>query len=148
MILVPTSFYDKACAREYLAQVVDIAQGEQVHSVFLQEFDSYFIYAGEKKPALLDSLERLMSIKEYNKVLCHWDGALLSLCIAQGKSLLLANTFKASDFVSAMYFVLLSLKSLQLNPEISSVYFTSELSSDNQVSLYHYFREVKFLTAA
>ncbi len=123
-----------------------MAQGEQVHSVFLPKFDSYFIYAGDKRPSLLDALERLMSIKEYNKVLCQWDGKILSLCIAQGRSLLLANTFNASDFVSVMYFVLLSLKSLQLNPEISSVYFMNGLSSDNQVSLYHYFREVKFLT--
>ncbi len=145
MTLVPTSFYDKACAREYLAQVVDMAPDAQVQSVFLPDFDAYFIYEGEERPALLDSLCSLLSIKEYNKILCHWDGAVLSLCIAQGKSLLLSNTFQAGDFVTVMYYVLLSLKSLQLNPEVSTVYFRSPLSSEQQVSLYHYFMEVKAL---
>ncbi len=145
MTIVPTPFYDKACAREYLAQVVDISENEAVHSVHLSAFDSYFIYAGEEKPALLACLGDLLSIKEYNKILCHWDGSALSLCIAQGKSLLLANTYHTSDFVGVMYFVILALKSLQLNPEVSTIYFRSPLSSERQVMLYHYFMEVKSL---
>ncbi len=145
MTLVPASFYDKTCAREYLAQVVDIAPDAQIHSEFLADFDAYFVYAGDERPALLDSLSVLLSIKEYNKILCQWDGAVLSLCIAQGKSLLLSNTFPAADFITAMYFVLLCMKSLQLNPEVSTVYFRSPLSAEQQVSLYHYFMEVKAL---
>ena len=145
MTLVPAPFYDKACAREYLAQVVDMAEDEAVHCVHLNAFDSYFLYAGEEKPALLECLQVLLQIKEYNKILCHWDGSVLSLCIAQGKSLQIANTYQASDFVGVMYFVILAMKSLQLNPEVSTIYFRSPLSSQRQVMLYHYFMEVKSL---
>lgn len=140
--LIPSSFYDKACAREYLAQVVDIAPDAVVNSAFLPQFDAYFVYEGREKPALLDILNRLLSISDYNKVLCNWDGSTLSLGIAQGKSLLLANTFKAEDFVTAMYFILLSMKSLQLNPEVSTVFFISPLTQDQKVSLFHYFKSV------
>ena len=145
MTLVPSSFYDKDCAREYLAQVVDIAPGAEISSVFLAQFDAWFIYEGQREPALLQVLRRLLDISEYNKILCDWDGATLSLAIAQGKTLLLSNTFPATDFVTLTYYVMLSLKSLQLNPEVSSICFIREISMEDRVMLYHYFKEVKVL---
>ena len=58
---------------------------------------------------------------------------------------MLSNTYRAGDFVSVMYFVLLALKSLQLNPEMSTICFMSELSSDDKILLYHYFKSVSVL---
>lgn len=145
MILVPSSFFDKACAREYLAQVVDIASDSAVNYVFLPRYDAYFVYEGEEEPALLKVLNSLDRLTDYNKILCHWDGMVLSLAIGQGKTLLLSNTYTARDFVTVMYFILLAMKSLQLNPEVSTVCFLSELSSQNRIALYHYFRSVRIL---
>lgn len=143
MTLVPSSFYDDSCAREYLAQVVDISADTQVCTEFLSQFDAYFIYAGPEEPALLRVLRKLMSIPEYNKLLCDWDGKTLSLAIAQGRSLMLSNTYKAEDFVTVMYFVLMAMKSLQLNPELSTLCFLGSLSNENQIALYHYFKAVR-----
>lgn len=145
MVLVPSSFFDKACAREYLAQVVDIASDGVVNYAFLPRYDAYFVYAGESEPALLKVLNSLDRLTDYNKILCHWDGKVLSLAIGQGKTLLLSNTYTAGDFVSVMYYVLLAMKSLQLNPEVSTVCFLSELSSQDRIALYHYFRSVRIL---
>ena len=145
MTLVPSQFYDDACAREYLAQVVDIAPDAEVKSVFLPIYDAYFVYEGEKEPALLELLRKLPTLADYNKVLCHWDGQRLSLCIAQGKSLSLANTYAANDFVTVMYFILLALKSLYLNPEISTVCFVTPLTQEQKVSLFRYFKSVSSL---
>ena len=145
MILVPSSFYNEDCAREYIAQVVDISKDAEVNSVFMPQYDAYFIYSGDRKPELYRVLDRLGTLPEYNKILCHWDGETLSLGIGQGKSLLLSNTYRAGDFVSVMYFVLLALKSLQLNPEMSTICFMSELSSDDKILLYHYFKSVSVL---
>lgn len=145
MTLVPSSFYDKDCAREYLAQVVDIDPRAEVSSVFLPQFDAWFIYEGSDEPALLGVLQHLLDIKEYNKILCDWDGRILSLAIGQGKTLLLSNTFPVQDFVTLVYYVMLSLKSLQLNPEVSSICFMREISVEDRVLLYHYFKEVVVL---
>ena len=145
MTLVPSSFYDESCAREYLAQVVDINADTQVCVEFLPQFDSYFIYAGPDEPALLGVLRTLMSIPDYNKVLCDWDGKTLSLAIAQGRSLMLSNTYKAEDFVTVMYYVLMVMKSLQLNPELSTLCFLGSLCSEHQIALYHYFKAVRLL---
>lgn len=145
MTLVPSQFYDDACAREYLAQVVDIAPDAEIGSVFLPVYDAYFVYAGGVEPPILDLLRRLPTLNDYNKVLCHWDGQMLSLCIAQGRSLSLANTYQAGDFVTVMYFILLAMKSLFLNPEVSTVCFATPLTQEQKVSLFHYFKSVSSL---
>ena len=116
-----------------------------MNSVFMPQYDAYFIYSGDRMPELYRVLDRLGTLPEYNKILCHWDGETLSLGIGQGKSLLLSNTYRVGDFVSVMYFVLLALKSLQLNPEMSTICFMSELSSDDKILLYHYFKSVSVL---
>ena len=63
----------------------------------------------------------LPACPEYNKILCSRVGDRLYLGVAQGKSLLLANSFPAADFTTAQYYIFLSLNSLQLNPEFSTI---------------------------
>jgi hypothetical protein len=58
---------------------------------------------------------------------------------------LLANVFRAPDFTTAEYFLFLSLKKLQLNPEVSSIYFRTPLSEEEELSLYRYFKSVEQL---
>ena len=70
------------------------------------------------------------------------DDGRLDLAVAQGKSLLLANSFPAPDFTTAEYYLFLSLNTLQLNPEISTVCWLSPLSEEDKMSLYRYFKSV------
>jgi hypothetical protein len=72
------------------------------------------------------------------------DGVLY-LVIAQGKSLLLCNTFQAQDFTTAQYFIFLAMKKLQLNPEVSTICFRTPLSEEDEMSLYRYFKSVEQL---
>ena len=69
----------------------------------------------------------------------------LYLTIAQGKSLLLCNSFQAPDFTSAEYFIFMVLKKLQLNPEVSTICFRTPLTEDQEMSLYRYFKSVEQL---
>ena len=147
--LVPSNFYDDNCAGEYLAQVVDIAPGEQVCSSFLPDYNAYLVWASaapeDEKPEMLGILQNLRKCPEYNKILCSWDGSVLCLAIAQGKSLLLANTYQAGDFTTAEYWIFLALRSLQLNPEISTICLRSAVSAEDEMSLYRYFKAVEIL---
>ena len=65
--------------------------------------------------------------------------------MAQGKTLLLANVYKAVDFTTAEYFLFLALKTLQLNPEVSTISWRTPLSSEEEMSLYRYFKAVEVL---
>ena len=68
---------------------------------------------------------------------------LLNLAIAQGKSLLLANTYDAVDFTTAEYFIFLAMKKLQLNPEVTTITFRTPLDTEDELSLYRYFKAVE-----
>ena len=72
----------------------------------------------------------------------HKEGRLY-LAIAQGKSLLLANTYEAPDFTSAEYYIFLAMRSLQLNPEVSTICLASPVSPEEEMSLYRYFKTVE-----
>lgn len=144
--LVPSDFYKDDCAGEYLAQVVVIGEGEVVGSVPVPQYGAHLVWAApsgvEGEPELYRLLCELPGCAEYNKILFSWLDGILFLTIAQGNTLLLANTFPAADFATAQYYIFLSMKSLQLNPEVSTICAAMELSSDQEMSLYHYFKAV------
>ena len=63
----------------------------------------------------------------------------------KGKTLLLCNTYHAPDFTTAEYFLFMAMKKLQLNIEMSSVYFRTPLTEEQELSLYRYFMNVEHL---
>ena len=65
------------------------------------------------------------------------------MAIAQGRSLLLANSYPAPDFVTAQYYILLAMKSLQLNPEVTTIRFRTPITADQEMALYRYFKAVE-----
>jgi len=150
--LVPSNFYDDNCAGEYLAQVVDMRPGDEVKSVFLPQYNAYLVWSETGVdapegafPEMYHILQNLNKCPDYNKILCSWEDGYLYLAIAQGKTLLLANTFKAADFTTAEYYIFLAMHSLQLNPEISTICLRSEIGPEDEMSLYRYFKAVETL---
>ena len=87
----------------------------------------------------------MSGISDYNKIVASYMDGYLYLAIAQGKTLLLCNSFQAPDFTTAEYFIFLAMKKLQLNPEMSSIYFRTPLAEDQEMSLYRYFRSVEHI---
>ena len=156
--LVPSVFYKDDCAGEYLAQVVVMDGNEQVFSYQLPQYASWLVWGvspdcetlelnsdpeeGEK-PELYYILRDLQNCPDYNKILLTWRSGVLHLAIAQGKTLLLANTYAAPDFAAAQYYLFLAMKSLQLNPEVSTVCTRMPLSAEQEISLYRYFKAVE-----
>ena len=90
-------------------------------------------------------LSAMAEISDYNKILASYMDGYLYLAIAQGKTLLLCNAFQAPDFTTAEYFVFMTMKKLQLNPEMSSIYFRTPLVEEQEMSLYRYFRSVEHI---
>ena len=103
--LVPSDFFDATCAGDYLAQVVDLPRGADVRSELIGDYGAWLVWAqeGEREPLMLGILRDLPKCPDYNKILCSWESGELCLAIAQGRTLLLANTYQAADFVTAVY---------------------------------------------
>lgn len=146
--LVPSSFFNPAAEREALAEVAQLKDSDETRHIGIPQYDAVLVYSVDgdsgvsDPPEIYGIIEDLQKCTEYNKILCSISGGFLHMAIAQGKSLLLANSYPAGSFATAEYFIFLAMKSLQLNPEVSTICFRSELSPEDEMSLYRYFKAV------
>mgnify|MGYP003417551490 FL=1 len=164
-VLVPQQFHLPENSRATLEEVAEIRDSDVVEYVSVPQFASVLVYSntigeslsrilsdmvmctdGSKVrplPELYHMLMQVHSVQEYNKILASYMDGYLYLVIAQGRTLLLCNAFEAQDFTTAEYFIFLAMKKLQLNPEMSSIYFRTQLAEEDEMSLYRYFRNVE-----
>ena len=149
--LVPSAFFDAASAREILSRTVLLDKDDKIEYISLPEFSAELVYSlsldiepsEESIPELYNVLKAVSGVAEHNKIVASYGDGVLSLAIAQGNDLLLANVFEAADFTTAQYFIFMAVRKLQLNPEVSTIHFLTPLSSDEEMSLYRYFRSVE-----
>ena len=147
--LVPSRYFDPATARQALAEVADLKEGDAVEHLDLPQYDAVLVYStGEDSvvvdgtPEIFKLLTQLPECPEYNKILCSLRDHQLHLAIAQGKNLMLANSFHVQDFTTAEYYIFLAMKSLQLNPGVSTICWRTPLDAEDEMSLYRYFKAV------
>ena len=165
--LVPNGFHAPEVSRQMLAEVAALDESDQVDSVEVPQFGAVLLYSlslsgtlpkvvsetvirtdgskGVMLPETYYMLSAMSDISDYNKIVAAYMDGWLYLAIAQGKTLMLCNSFQAPDFTTAEYFVFLSMKKLQLNPEMSSIYFRTHLTEEQEMSLYRYFRSVEHI---
>ena len=162
--LVPENFHRPELSRQILAEVADLPEGATVEYVNVPEYNAVMVYSnnvggtlhrvvsesvlrtdGSKAqplPELYGMLKCLNGIQDYNRIVASYMDGTLHLVIAQGKTLLLCNTYSAPDFMTAEYFIFLAMKKLQLNPEMSTINFRTQLTDEQEMSLYRYFKSV------
>ncbi|MCQ2133434.1 MAG: DUF3822 family protein [Bacteroidales bacterium] len=165
--LLPQHFFNPSSARQALAEVVALRDSDAVEYVDVPSLGAVMVYSNsideslskvisqtvcdsdgnsvKVLPELYWLLQKMNDCDEYNKILASYMDGYLHLVIAQGKSLLLANVFEAVDFTTAQYFLFLALKNLQLNPEVSTIWFRTPLSNEQEMSLYRYFKAVEVI---
>lgn len=145
--LVPTNFFNPDKEREALAGVARLGEDCAVRHIDIPQYDAVLVYSVDgdsvvSAPEIAGILDKLPDCPAYNKILCSLRDGRLSIAIAQGKSLLLANSFAAPDFTTAEYYIFLAVKSLQINPEVSTICWLTELEQGQEMSLYRYFKSV------
>ena len=145
--LVPSIFFNPAEERKALAEVVELKETDKVGHIDIPQYEAVLIYkvdgdSSVSVPAIVEILRKLPECREYNKILCCRTGGFLNIAIAQGRNLLLANWYRADDFTTAEYFIFLAMKSLQLNPEVSTLCWKGPLDAEDEMSLYRYFKAV------
>ena len=165
--LVPSGFHSPETSRQMLAEVAALDETDHVEYVAVPQFGAVLIYSlnlggtlprvvsetvmrtdgakGNLLPEMYYMLSVMSEIPDYNKIVASYMDGYLYLAVAQGKTLMLCNAFQAPDFTTAEYFIFLTLKKLQLNPEMSAIHFRTPLEEDQEMSLYRYFRSVEHL---
>ncbi|MBQ3711107.1 MAG: DUF3822 family protein [Bacteroidales bacterium] len=148
--LVPAHFFNPASPGQSLGEVALLDDADSVKWAEVPAYDAVLVYACPSQestalPELWYVLRDLPGIREYNRILASWKEGRLFLGIAQGGTLLLANTYEAPDFTTAEYYVFLAMRSLQLNPEVSTIYFRHPIGAEEEMSLYRYFKGVEIL---
>ena len=152
--LVPLGLFDPKTARAMLVEVTDLSDEDEIGYLEVPAYDAVLVYAlppddGHSGNGYIPELYRLLSastgIDGYNRIVASWTGGRFYLVIAQGRSLQFCNSFKAEDFITAEYFLFLVMNRLQLNPEVSSVFFRMPLDPAQEKSLCRYFKSVGYI---
>lgn len=165
--LIPSSFFEESRVRQILSDTVILGENDEVQHVPFPEYSAELAYSltigemlsktisqlvldmegrpSEVLPEMYYILKDLGRLDEYNRIVASYASGYLHLGISQGGNLLLANVFRALDFTTAEYFLFMAVRKLQMNPEVSSVYFRTPLSEEEKMSLYRYFKSVERL---
>lgn len=165
--LIPKQFFNTLAARELLADVTVLNVSDLVEHVAVPDYGAVLVYSnsiGETLsktvadtvrmtdgnsarvlPEIYFLLAGCNAIPEYNKIAASYMDGYLYLVMAQGRTLLLCNVYEAADFTTAQYFIFLAMKKLQLNPEVSAIFFRTALNEEQSMSLYRYFRSVEII---
>ena len=145
--LVPEEFFEPSEAASLLAQAVQLKESEEVKYQELPAFKAVLVYVpeGQGRYLIEEMAGRLPQLKDYNKYIVSWDGSCLSAALAAGERLLLVNSFRAEDEVTAEYWIFAVLKQFQLNPQVTVVNFLGEVPYRMQNDLARYFKGVETL---
>ncbi len=144
--LVPREFFNGDV--QVLSQVVGVSPLETIEYVELPDFEAVLLFVPSLdggKPVIYDLLCKLGGIADYNKVLFCIKDSVLHLVIGAGEKLLLANSYEAKDFTTALYFIFAAMHDLQINPQMTTLYYTGTVAYDNQELLFSYFKGVEVL---
>ena len=134
--LVPTAFFDEAKARETLSETVALGNDDEVGHIGLPEYAAELVYS----LSIGEMLSRAIS----QAVL---DGEGKAARILPEMYFILKDLQKVDEYnrIVASYFLFMAVRKLQLNPEVSSVYFRTPLKEEEMMSLYRYFKSVERL---
>ena len=143
--LVPTRLCGEYGPRCFLSEVAVLDGSEKVRTVDIPEYGSTLVYAGAEVPELYNVLKAMERCPDHYKTVASIKDGWLHLAVAKGGELLFANVFKAEAFSTAQYFIFSVMKSLQMNLEMSSVYFLSPLSREEKLAMYRYLKSVEKL---
>lgn len=155
--LVPESLFSPQAKVGYLESLFKIDKGMVARSVKLEGTPAFMVYAQpeifdewqhEEKniyPLALYFYNRLMEMKSHNKVIMSIDRRhkITHLAAAVGNDLKLINTYNTGDFSSALYYLFLALKELQLNPALTHIRLYNTIDTPKMELLNNYFNTIE-----
>lgn len=145
--MVPTRYFDEKDPRCFLSEISVLAETAVVGWKSIPAHDAVLVYSGggDDEPELYKLILAVDALKDYFKIGASIVDGELSLVIVKGTDLLFANVFDAPDFTTAQYYIFAVMKSLQLNPEVSTIYFRQKPDMKDELSICSYFNSLEVL---
>ena len=145
--LIPERFFSQESASRLLSKVVPLEKDDSVKHIELPEYKAVLVYTGEDACArdIALMVELLSHIDKYNKIIARIGDGVVDIALAEGKKLLLVNSYPAADEVTAQYFIFAVLRQFQINPEVTTVYLYGGASESVKEDLFRYFYSVETL---
>lgn len=153
--LIPEELYTPEFGKEALCSQFSLNDGYIFNGHRLNGTNAVVAYALKEEetvkegqlpePFAIRLMEECDNINEYNKVVFHYSGEknLSHTVIATGGELKMANSFKADSFESALYFLFLSIKQLQMNPRQCTVRVCSAITPQQEETIARFFSGVE-----
>ena len=143
--LVPKEFFSEEVAAGLLSATVLLDEKDSVKNMELPSYEAVLVYTGKDSRAriIADIVEVSSRIDKYNKVVVHLGNGFVDIALAEGKKLLLVNSFPAADDVTVQYFIFAALRNFQISPEVTSIYFRGMASESIKEDLFRYFNSVE-----
>lgn len=149
-------------AQKILSEIYEIPAVEKVMTLPVMKNSALLIYSvpaklcnlsgGDKAiPLIYNLIENLQYINDHNKLIINisketpaGNNSILHIALQEGPKFILANTFDITDLNTAIYYILLSLKSVQLNPNQTRIFLLNTELTDNECSLMRkYFKGIE-----
>lgn len=119
--LIPRQLYTDALGKEAFAAQFQLEEDAPIGICTPDGKEIVVVYnqCGEGLPFVVRLMEEASAIEDFNKVAFHYskEKGIAHIVIYTGSELRLANSFKVDSFESALYFLFLSIKGLQMNPQ-------------------------------
>ena len=159
--LVPASLYDKESEKQILSQIHKVEDMDEVMSIDLPEHEAKLIYAipnsissrifkiqkkAKYTPIIYQMIKKVSEQKENNKVCIHFSKNHIHIVASERDRLLLANSFQASDFITAQYYIFFVIKEVMFNPEFTTLQIVGEIDKNQKKSLSKYFKGVNTIS--
>ncbi len=157
--LIPKQLYNKGDELNQISKLHRIEDLEEIDVTEIPGKDVMILYAVNstflnllKKrqpkysilPKIYPPLIHLPTFYDYNKIFFSYNKGELQLIIYEGTSLVFCNSFPAAYFNTALYFLFLSLKQTQFNPEQTTIFVSGSVPSTDILQLSKYFSKIKY----
>ena len=118
--LIPQQVYTMELGKEALGVQFQMGADASIGTFAPDGSDIVVVYhqSGEGLPFVVRLMEEAAAIEDFNKVAFHYskERGIAHIIIYTGNELRLANSFKVDSYETALYFLFLSIKGLQMNP--------------------------------
>lgn len=143
--LIPAEVYTPANGKEALREQFSLGEDFTYSEQPVEKHNAVMAYAGTTPPFALRLIEECNAITNYNRVVFHYSAEhnLSHTIICTAEELKLANSFKAESFESALYFLFLSIKQLQINPKQCVIRVCSDISPAQEEIITKFFNSVE-----
>lgn len=155
--LIPKQLYNKAEGERVLQQIFSIGPSYIAQSIDITNHNATLCYAVHQDtigktnsadkvyPFVYKLLSLINESNNYNNAIFHYNSE-INLChiiICEGKELKIANSFKCDNFNTALYFLILSVKKLNMNPKQTKIRVCYNITNNDAALMKRFFNGIE-----